>query len=83
MMIRSRAGFCGRAKENGCECGCSVLYFRMDSLIEKHADIVWIQHDGTEAGIVDDLSAAGIPKDQIVLAFYSPRRRVHTELAVS
>jgi hypothetical protein len=53
-----------------------------------HVDIkpdgkIWIQHDGTESGIVDDLLAAGVPKDQIVLAFYLPRKRVHTEFAVS
>jgi hypothetical protein len=53
-----------------------------------HVDIkpdrkIWIQHDGTESGIVDDLLAAGVPKDKIVLAFYSPGKRVHTEFAVS
>jgi len=53
-----------------------------------HVDIkpdgkIWIQHDGTESGIADDLMAAGVPKDMIVLAFYSPRKRVHTEFAVS
>jgi hypothetical protein len=53
-----------------------------------HVDIksdgkIWIQHDGTESGIVDDLMAAGVPKNMIVLAFYSPRKRVHTEFAVS
>jgi hypothetical protein len=39
-----------------------------------HVDIingkVWIQRDGTEDGIVDELEAAGIPKENLVLAFH-------------
>jgi hypothetical protein len=38
-----------------------------------HLDIrggkVWIQHDGTEEGVAEDLVKAGIPRDHIVLAF--------------
>src|SRR5437016_5868270 len=38
-----------------------------------HFDIrdgkVWIQHDGTEGGIADELVELGIPKDRIVLAY--------------
>ena len=38
-----------------------------------HIDLVdqklWIQHDGTEDGVADELVAAGIPKSHIVLAF--------------
>lgn len=30
----------------------------------------WIQRDGTEYGITNELVAAGIPKDKIVLAFH-------------
>ncbi|PHJ63079.1 fatty-acid synthase [Nostoc linckia z18] len=52
-----------------------------------HIDIIdnklWIQHDGTEEGVAVDLVAAGIPKEQIVLAFRSPEQRKHTEFAVS
>jgi hypothetical protein len=43
---------------------------------------VWVQRDGTEDGITDELLAAGIPKDQIVLAFHPPYIRQHTEYAV-
>jgi len=50
-----------------------------------HADIrdgkVWIQHDGTEPGIASDLVEAGIPKDQIVLAFHPPSKRPFTSFA--
>jgi hypothetical protein len=52
-----------------------------------HVDIVndkvWIQRDGTEHGIADELVAAGIPKDRIVLGFHPPEVRQHTEYAVA
>jgi len=52
-----------------------------------HLDIidgkVWIQRDGTEHGIAEDLVAAGIPKEHIVLGFHSPELRRHTEYAVA
>jgi hypothetical protein len=38
-----------------------------------HVDIIdgriWIQRDGTERGVARDLIDAGVPRDQIVLAF--------------
>lgn len=52
-----------------------------------HVDIrggkVWIQHDGTEDGIANDLVAAGIPKEHIVLAWQPPYARKLTEFAVA
>jgi hypothetical protein len=52
-----------------------------------HIDIrggkVWIQHDGTEDGVADELVAAGIPKEHIVLAFKAPSMRPYTDFAVS
>ncbi|MBD2006957.1 MULTISPECIES: XisI protein [Cyanophyceae] len=42
---------------------------------------LWIQHDGTEEGIANELVAAGVPKDTIVLGFKSVGRR--KEFAVS
>jgi hypothetical protein len=44
---------------------------------------VWIEHDNTEDGIATELSAAGIPKDQIVLGFRPPEIRPYTEYAVA
>jgi hypothetical protein len=44
---------------------------------------IWIQYDGTEQGIAGDLLAAGIPKDQIVLAFYAPELREETGFAIA
>ena len=36
---------------------------------------VWVEQDGLEAGITQELLEAGIPKEDIVLAFYRPERR--------
>ena len=50
-----------------------------------HIDIVdnqlWIQYDGTEHGIANDLVASGVPKTAIVLAYYEPAHRTFTEFA--
>ncbi len=52
-----------------------------------HVDIInnkiWIQRDGTETGIAQELVKAGIPKEQIVLAFYEPEIRKETGFAVA
>jgi hypothetical protein len=52
-----------------------------------HLDIiagkVWIQRDGTEDGIGYELEAAGIPKSDIVPAFYPESVRPHTGYAVA
>lgn len=51
-----------------------------------HLDIkngkIWIQHDGTEAGIANELVQRGVPREDIVLAFHSPFKRQFTEFAV-
>jgi hypothetical protein len=51
-----------------------------------HLDIIdnkiWIQHDGTEEGIADELVREGIPKQDIVLAFKPPEIRPLTGFAV-
>ncbi|MCL4835224.1 MAG: XisI protein [Caldilineaceae bacterium] len=51
-----------------------------------HLDIIdekiWIQRDGTQEGIVNELLSAGIPKEKIVMGFRSPAHRTLTELAV-
>lgn len=44
---------------------------------------VWVEVDGIEEGITQELLAAGIPKSDIVLAFYRPERRKLTEFAVA
>jgi hypothetical protein len=44
---------------------------------------VWIERDGMEEGIATELLEVGIPKEDIVLAFYRPERRAITEFAVA
>ena len=44
---------------------------------------VWIEEDGTEKGFAVEFVEAGIPKEDIVLAFYRPERRKLTEYAVA
>lgn len=44
---------------------------------------VWIQRDGTEDGIANELVQAGIPKSDIVLGFHEPDIRLHTGFAVA
>ncbi len=52
-----------------------------------HIDIIngklWIQRDGTERGIANELVAAGVPQEHIVLGFRSPEIRKLTEFAVA
>lgn len=51
-----------------------------------HLDIknnkIWIQHDGTEIGIANELVKLGVPKEDIVLAFHEPLVRQYTGFAV-
>ena len=51
-----------------------------------HIDIkggkVWLQYDGTSQPVADELIVAGIPADQIVLAFHPAYVRKHTGFAV-
>lgn len=46
-------------------------------------DKVWLQHDGTNAVIADELVEAGIPAHDIVLGFRLPRVRQYTGFAVA
>jgi hypothetical protein len=52
-----------------------------------HIDIqggkIWIQHNGTEFNVADELVELGVPKQDIVLGFQSPFKRQFTEFAVS
>lgn len=44
---------------------------------------VWLQHDGTDIGVADELVEMGIPKEDIVLAFHAPYKRPYTGFAVA
>ncbi len=51
-----------------------------------HIDIkdekIWVQHDGTEVGLADELVKLGVPKSDIVLGFHEPFMRQYTGFAV-
>jgi hypothetical protein len=44
---------------------------------------IWIEDDMTEDGIANRLMEAGVPKEDIVLAFQPPEARRHTDFAVA
>ena len=50
-----------------------------------HVDVIdgrfWIQYDGTEYGVANELVDAGVPRDRIVLVFHPPSLRRHTGFA--
>ncbi|MEH2378129.1 MAG: element excision factor XisI family protein [Nostoc sp.] len=46
-------------------------------------DKIWIQRDGTEYGMANELVNAGIPKNKIILAFQPADIRQYTEFAVN
>lgn len=51
--------------------------------IDIIGDKIWIQHDGTNRPVADELIAAGVPNDDIVLAFYPEDERQYTDFAVA
>ncbi len=50
--------------------------------LEIRGDKIWIHRDGSEDGMAGELLAAGVPKEKIVLGFYTPDKRQITDLAV-
>jgi hypothetical protein len=52
-----------------------------------HLDIkqgkIWIQHDGTEIGIANQLVELGVPKQDIILAFHEPEIRQYTDFGTA
>jgi hypothetical protein len=50
--------------------------------VELRGDKVWLQCDNTDLVVAEDLVAAGIPKDAIVLGFRAPEVRPYTDYAV-
>lgn len=51
-----------------------------------HLDIIggkiWVQYDGTDRPIAEELVRAGVPKEDIVLAEHPPEVRAHTGYGV-
>jgi uncharacterized protein YecE (DUF72 family) len=51
--------------------------------IRLHDEKVWIEEDMTEEGISRKLVSAGIPEDDIVMAFQSPEPGLSSEVMAS
>ncbi|MEZ5449791.1 MAG: XisI protein [Thiolinea sp.] len=49
--------------------------------VEIRDGLIWIEHDGTEGGIANELVELGVPKTDIVLAFHAPYKRKFTGFA--
>ncbi len=47
----------------------------------KNDGKIWIQHDGTEIGVANELVEWGVPKEDIVLAYHAPYKRKYTGFA--
>ena len=50
--------------------------------VDLKDDKIWIQRDGTEIGIANELVEAGVPKHDIVLGFHGPYKRPFTGFAI-
>jgi XisI protein len=50
--------------------------------IDIKGEKLWIQYDGTEVGVANELVEQGIPKEDIVLAYHSPFIRQYDGFAV-
>lgn len=51
--------------------------------IDVKPDKIWIQHDGTEIGVANELVEMGVPAGDIVLAYHVPYKRQHTGFAIA
>jgi hypothetical protein len=56
-------------------------------LVVFHFDIkdskIWLHQNASDYDIIGDIERAGVPKEDIVLAFHSPYMRQFTEYAVA
>ncbi len=50
--------------------------------VDIRNDKIWIQHDGTEEAIADQLVEKGVPKKEIVIAYHAPNLRQYTDFAI-
>jgi hypothetical protein len=50
--------------------------------VDIRGDKIWIQHDGTDRPLAEELVRAGVPQKDIVLGFYPPELRPHTDYGV-
>jgi hypothetical protein len=51
--------------------------------IQLKNEKIYIEEDWTEEGIATALMTAGVPREDIVLAFHEPKMRQYTDFAVA
>lgn len=51
--------------------------------VRLHDGKIWIERDGTFEGFANIMLEAGVPREEIVLAFHSPWKRQFTDFAVA
>ncbi|WP_313950013.1 element excision factor XisI family protein [Nostoc sp. FACHB-190] len=70
--------------QNGDACGnpCRERISAMTVYVRIRDDKFCIEEDWTENCIATDLLRAGVPKEEIVLAFHEPKMRQYTNFAV-
>ncbi len=57
--------------------------FRVLCHLRVHEGKIWVERDGTAEGIATQLLEAGIPREDIVLAFHPAWKRPFTAFAVA
>lgn len=69
-----------------------LMHVGWDSLNRIHACLIhidlkgekiWVQRDGTEYGVANELVDMGVPREDIVLGFQAPYKRPYTDFAVA
>lgn len=59
---------------------------RIDTIL-VHIDIVdgkvWLQYNGTDLRVAEELVRAGVPRDHIILGFQPPQYRKYTDYAAA
>jgi hypothetical protein len=51
--------------------------------IDIIGDKVWVQYDGTNRPVAEELVRAGVPRSAIVLGFHPPDVRAYTDIAAA
>lgn len=65
----------------GWENGKRAFYIHL--YVRLHNGKIWIEKDTTEDGIATALVRQGVPREDIVLAFHSPKMRPFTDFAAA
>jgi hypothetical protein len=51
--------------------------------IDLKGEKIWVQRDGTEYGVANELVDLGVPREDIVLGFQAPYKRPYTDFAAA